>query len=317
MAASKNKQDYRNLCQKQQNIPLFMQDWWLDVLCGEEAWEVLMARNKDGSVKGAWPYYTTRRLFWSVIRPPALSPYGGIWFNYPPNLSGKEAFEKKVINELVKELPKVAFLIQDFASSFSNWLPFYWKNFRQTTFYTYRIEKPWESEKVFNNFESSVRNKVRKAQQQLEVREGSLEEFYLLNQQTFQHQGMAMPYSIDLLKKLDTALALRQQRRIFVARDQEGRNHAALYLVWDQQTAYNLMLGASPALRASGAVQLLMWEAIQLAGEMRLGFDFEGSMLPSIEPLFRSFGAEQQPYFRIYKSSNRLFYLAKELWAKW
>ena len=317
MAGPKNKQDYRNLCEKYQNIPLFIQDWWLDVLCGEETWEVLMARNKDGSVRGAWPYWSTRRLFWSIIRPPALSPYGGIWFNYPPNLSGKDAFEKKVINELLEALPETAFLIQDFKPSWTNWLPFYWKNFRQTTFYTYRIENPWETKKVFDNFESSVRNKIRKAQKQLVVREGSLEEFYSLNEQTFQRQGMTVPYSMDLLKKLDRALALRKQRHIFIASDQEGRNHAGLYLVWDQQTAYNLMLGANPKLRSSGAVQLLMWEAIQVAGAKRLHFDFEGSMLPAIEPLFRSFGGEQQPYFRIYKASNRLFYLAKELWAKW
>lgn len=37
-----NKSKYRNLCAVEKNIPIFSQDWWLDAVCGEENWDVII-----------------------------------------------------------------------------------------------------------------------------------------------------------------------------------------------------------------------------------------------------------------------------------
>jgi len=59
-------------------------------------------------------------------------------------------------------------------------------------------------------------------------------------------------------------------------------------------------------LRKSGALNLCIWDAIKFASTKVNRFDFEGSMVETIEISFRAFGAEQVPYFKITKYNNRL-----------
>ena len=119
-----------------------------------------------------------------------------------------------------------------------------------------------------------------------------------------------------MVKKIDQACSKRNCRKIFFARDLQNRTHAALYLIWDENSAYYLMGGSDPALRNSGANSLLMWEAIQFASTVTNKFDFEGSMIEPIERFFRSFGAKQIPYSYISKGSfliKNLIFLRKKL----
>jgi len=142
-----------------------------------------------------------------------------------------------------------------------------------------------------------------------------LDEFYRVNTLSFTRQGLPAPYSAAQLQRLDAALATAGNRQLFFAVDQAGRVHSVAYLIWDATTAYFLLAGDDPALRASGAGVLLAWEAICYASEV-LGldcFDFEGSMLPGVERIRVRFGAVQTPYFFVWKHNSRLFKLLEKL----
>ncbi|QPT41279.1 GNAT family N-acetyltransferase [Oligella ureolytica] len=93
---------------------------------------------------------------------------------------------------------------------------------------------------------------------------------------------------------------------MFIAEDEQGRHHAGVYLIWDDNTAYYLMGGGDPDLRNSDATSLCMWEAIQFAATVTKNFDFEGSMIEPVERFFRGFGAVQTPYFSISKTNSKL-----------
>src|SRR5699024_787057 len=109
-----------------------------------------------------------------------------------------------------------------------------------------------------------------------------------------------------LFSRVFEASTSRNQGQLFVARDARKNIHAALFLVWDQHSAYYLMGGASGRFRTSGAQSLLMWEAIKFASDKTNKFDFEGSMLEPVERFFRGFGARQKPYFQITKMSKKM-----------
>ena len=117
---------------------------------------------------------------------------------------------------------------------------------------------------------------------------------------------MALPYTRDFIRRLDKAAAQNQARKIFIAEDEQGRHHAGVYLIWDDNTAYYLMGGGDPDLRNSGATSLCMWEAMQFAATVTKSFDFEGSMLEPVERFFRGFGATQTPYFAVSKTNSKL-----------
>ena len=42
-------------------------------------------------------------------------------------------------------------------------------------------------------------------------------------------------------------------------------------------------------------------------------FDFEGSMIESVERFFRAFGGQQRPYFHVTKTSSRLMKMRRDV----
>jgi hypothetical protein len=116
-----------------------------------------------------------------------------------------------------------------------------------------------------------------------------------------------MAYSLQSLVSLDKVLVQKGLRKIYFAYDAEKRCHSAIYVVCYNGIAHYLCGGSDPDLRQSGATYLTLWQAIQDASKIAQVFDFEGSMIPSVEYAFRSFGAVQKPFFRITKAKNRFY----------
>ena len=129
-------------------------------------------------------------------------------------------------------------------------------------------------------------------------------EFFNVNLKTFLHQGKPSPYSRDFFIHLDGELSRRNCRRIYLARDAKSNDHAAAYIVWDNQSAYLLALGTDPAFRSSGAASLLIWKAIRDASGHVGKFDFEGSIIQGVSRFFNAFSGDLQPYHRIYRGRN-------------
>lgn len=310
---TQNKAIYRQLCKERKIIPhLFSQPWWLDVVSEKGEWEVILAYDKGGNVIGALPYY--QELFWGikVLKMPKLTPFFDVWMNYPPDVNKvyrKDVFEKQVMAALISQLPSVSYFSQKYHYSLTNWLPFFWQNYQQTTRYTLVLEHLYDLEKIFANFSSKTRTKIRSAEKNLIVEEGDdVRIFWRLNEKSFQAQNKAVPYTLEFFLRLDQTLSEKQARKIFYAFDGNGNYIAAIYLVWDEDSSYCLATGVDRALPPSyGAVSLLIWHAIQYASTVVQRFDFEGSMLLGVERFFRAFGSEQKPYFQIYKSKNRFF----------
>ncbi|MEM9920492.1 MAG: GNAT family N-acetyltransferase [Bacteroidota bacterium] len=292
-------------------MPIFLQDWWLDTVCTNGGWDVCLHQAKDGKILAVLPYVVLHRLGQKQIGKPLLTPFLGVWapdWIHSDRLHKRYAFQDKCVAGLIEQLPKATATSVYCGPHFQNWMAFHQKGFRQTEAYTYILDQLDDVAALFQQLKGSVRNKIRKAEKSLSVElPHSIETFYAVNRKTFQRQGLKTPYSLAFLNRLDKVLAERQQRMIFLAKDAEGRVHAGLYLIWDHTTAYNLLLGADPALRNSGAVQLLLWEAIRCSAHLGKVFNFEGSMLPQVESIFRDFGARRQPYYRLYKERSRFW----------
>lgn len=278
---------------------LFQQPWWLDA-AAPGAWDAVEIR-EGGTIVGRLPFVRRRRLGVTVLTQPALTPHLGPWLH---PLTGKEctrlAREHELLGCLADRLPAHDVFHQNFHPLLQNWLPFRWRGFKQTTFYTYVLDDLSDLKAVWANLRENVRRQIRKAERTVVVSATDDVEYFLhLSRKTFERQGMDVPYSGELLGRLDEACAARSARLILLAVDEAARPHAALYLVWDDRTAYYLAGGADPSLRSSGAMSLLMWEAIKHAGTMARTFDFEGSMIEPIERFFRAFGPRQVSYMHL------------------
>lgn len=297
------KDIYQKWSQTYSDLPLFFHPWWLDAVCGKDAWEVALVVNHNQEVEGALPFYKSKRwgLSWSGM--PVLTPYLGPLLVYPDRISPaqKVTFEKRVMNDLIDQIPRFFYFRQNWHPDFQNWLPFYWRGFRQTTYYTYRFPDIRRPDRLFQSFRSSTRNHIRVAERAYRLEESDdLATFYVLNEMTFEGQSTKIPYDLAYLKKMEDLLQTRKWSKLLLAYSEEReRYEAGIYLVRDQQTAYLLASGRHPE-SGSGAVPLLIWQALkQLSKEGVEQFDFEGSVIPGIEQFFRSFGAELTPYFQV------------------
>ncbi len=312
-----NKERYKALCEKEKTIPIFSQFWWLDAVCGEDNWDVVLLE-KGGEVVASFPYYIEKKYSFKMITMPKLTQKMGIWIKYPPGqtLHSKLSFEKEIFTELIEKLSAFDIFRQNFNYSITNWLPFYWKGFEQTTKYTYVIEDLSNLDEVYNSFRSNIKTDIKKALKITKTYcENNISKFYEINKKTFARQKLDMPYSLKFLDHLDSCLDKRECRKIFFAEDEKGNIHCGLYLIWDSESAYYLMGGGDPLWRNSGATSLLMWEAIKFSQSVTKRFDLEGSMLEPVERFFRAFGGSQKQYFHIYSNSKkaRLFISFKDI----
>lgn len=300
---------------------LFHKSWWLDAVAPDRYTILTFKRNNQ--ILAAWPL-TFKKLAWlDLILLPQLTPRLGILFapprkhRYPEQLS--EDMER--MQELIKLLPKHCLFHQRFSTAFTNWLPLYWADFKQTTRYTYVIEDLSNIDQVWENVRYGTKRKIKRAQKEgIEVvSDLSIERLLDLNDLTYQRQRLKAPYSREYVRRIDEACEKHNVSRKFFAVDKSGQIHAAVYIVYDKKTAYYLFGGGDPSINNQGAHFLALWEAIKFAAKESLSFDFEGSMHSNIEPVFRGFGGVQKSYMEITRGNwliRSAFTFFKRAWNK-
>ncbi len=298
-----NKDKYQLFCKKEP-IPVFSQDWWLDSVCVNGKWDVALIE-KNGEVVASMPYYLKKKGMFTQICMPPLTQTMGPYITYPEGqkYSKRLSYEKEIMNNLIDQIPKVDYFCQNFHSSITNWLPFYWRGFSQSTRYTYILNK----EQNEHLFQSNIKTDIKKAQKKVSVKTtNSISEIWQCLTKTFLRQNQMPPYSEQFLIDLDLKATKKESSIKLVAVDNEERVHAAIYLVVFNNTAYYLIGGGDPEFRNSGATSLLINEGLTIAKDQQLDFDFEGSMIEPIERFFRAFGAHQTPYFQIKKIDSKI-----------
>ena len=306
-----NKGKYRELCKKERDIPIFSKDWWLDAVCGEDNWSVVLIEN-DGEIIASLPYFKKKKYGFVIITMPPLTQNFKLWIKYPANqkYNKKLYFENKIISELIDKLPKFDMFNLYFHYSLTNWLPFYWKNFKQTTRYTYIIEDLKNIESVFSNFSRSKKREIKRAEKVVSITDNfTLEDCYKTNELTFQRQNLKIPFSFKLLKDIDIVCKENNCRKLIFAADKENNIHTTLYYIYDDISVMCLIGGSDPKLRDSSANSLIHFEAMKFAHKNDLIYNFEGSMMQGVENFFRGFGAIQKPYFSITKINSKALQL--------
>lgn len=310
---SLSKSKYINFCDSCSDIPVFSQAWWLDSVCGDKNWDVIIVEEK-GEIIASMPYYTQKRKGFSFIEMPKLTQNMGVWIKYPPNSTSVNilSLEKKVMNELIVKLPCFSSFTQNFHYNITNWLPFYWNSFQQTTNYTYVIENISDIERVYSEFHRSKKKNIKKAEKTVKVGyDLSAKDFYENHKLTLGKQNSAISYSFNVFEKLYNNAYKNNQGRVIYAYDEENNIHGALFVVWDKNSAYDLISTIDPDYRNSGAASLLIYRIIDYLKDKVDKFDFEGSMIENVENSFRSFGAVQKPYFKVTKVNSKFLRFSK------
>jgi lipid II:glycine glycyltransferase (peptidoglycan interpeptide bridge formation enzyme) len=220
------------------------------------------------------------------------------------------------MQSLIEQLPRFDHFRQTWNKGFSNWLPFYWNGFSQTTEYTYVLSPLNDVDALWNGLDSSRRKHCKQGVERFRLRvrdDLPVDAFIALHKMTLEHRGVAPSFSDDYLRRLDAVCEQRNCRKILIVVDEAGRHCAGTYTIWDSKCAYALIKGSDPEMSHTGAPSLCQWESIKFSSTVASKYDFLGNMNESIEPYVRSFGTVQTPVFSISKTPSRLLRLRQGL----
>ena len=135
---------------------LFQQPWWLNAVAPGQWHAATVQRGTE--VAARLPYVIRKKPGLVVISQPPLTQTLGPWLRTTEaRCTNRLSEQHELMRELIAQLPRFDLFRQTFAPALTNWLPFHWEGFQQTTFYTYRIESLTDLYAVRGAFHKSVR----------------------------------------------------------------------------------------------------------------------------------------------------------------
>ncbi|MCZ2393807.1 MAG: aminoacyltransferase [Chitinophagales bacterium] len=291
------KEVYRHFC-TEHNVPIYLHSDWLDtVVQGSEDWDVFFSFDKSGRIQAYFPFVFKKQGFWNKITMPLFTPYMGPRILYPDGLTEyeKRSLENQILEGLISELNGFDDIRIKWDRAYDNALPFYWQSFRIEISYTYCINNTSDLNVLFFHFKKSIQRQIHKASSQLIVKENT----EIDNVLDMLEKSLGYRVNHSLMRKLHELVKRYNRYHILEAIDSKGKVIGAIYLVFDQHELLYLYGGYDDKYNNSGAMPLLFWQALQLAHQKSLTFNFEGSMLKGVERFFRSFGGQLSPVYSL------------------
>lgn len=261
----------------------------------------------NGELLARWPYVVKKRLGFTVLTVPPFTPRLGPWLKSTGGkYSTQLARQKEALTSLCERMPPHDILRAGLSLALTNWLPLYWRGFTAKPLYTYRIQDITNESLLWSELTEAARRAIRKASQRVIVEhEADPGELLDLHIRTFTRRGQHARCDLQMLLRIIDACKQHAGCSVLVGKEKYGPPRAGMLLIWDRQTAYYLVGGFDPAMKGNAAMSLVVWEALKLARKVTAAFDFEGSMIETIEHFFRGFGARQTLYLWVEHTSRR------------
>ena len=320
-----NKEIYRDFCQNTPELPIFMQDWWLDAVCAGKQWDVLLCvESADGShvlsvgeqdvqrerIVAVLPYLIRKRAWMRYIIMPQMTQIGGAWLreDVAHDVQKVEAIGQTLVQQLSALQLDYYYQHYPIDSPLVEYLRL--QGFKVKERVTYRIEDLSNLDAVINAFSKNKKRQLQKALSLHADYNLNIEDFYRFHMDCLHQQGKAISYSREFLLVLERKTKRLSQSQVLAIRNADEQLLAAAFLVWDKHSMYYLIPCYSPLHKDSGAGALLVLEAIKLARKLGVAFDFEGSMIRGVAQHYKQFGSTPTTYYSVEKYYHWWFWFA-------
>ena len=316
------KELYRNFCKLTPQLPIFMQDWWMDAVCAGKSWDVLLCvrtdagyrlsegADKEEDVVAVLPYLFRERMWMRYVLMPQMTQIGGMWLCEVVRNDTTVARQICTLFMETIQTLRLSYYYQHYplgsvAPQFMQDL-----GFKIKKRVTYRMEDLADLDNVINRFSKNKKRQLQKALSLHADYNLNIEDFYRFHMDCLRQQGKAISYSREFLLVLERKTKRLNQSQILAIRNADEQLLAAAFLVWDKHSMYYLIPCYSPLHKDSGAGALLVLEAIKLARKLGVAFDFEGSMIRGVAQHYKQFGSTPTTYYSVEKYYHWWFWFA-------
>lgn len=300
-----NKEKYRLLCEAEgAAVPLFQQYWWMENVCHGKRWDVLL-EERDGRVAGALPYLEGRKLGMRYVLQPQLTQYTGPWLAPWLDFDGRRSVTESLVGQLDKM--RLTLYCQCCAPSVTDWLPYYWHGYSQTTRYTYRFPSIADPDALLAATSRSRRRYLAPVERATAGIDRQLDPglFAAMHADYWKRHGDGDWLPASFIARVCRTAVERGQGLLWGLMDKQGQPVCAVMVVYDAHSAYLLLSAIGPT-APRDSMTYLIWHLIRHLAPLTEAFDFEGSMDKGVEYHNRAYGTVQTPYFCIKKSRPRL-----------
>jgi hypothetical protein len=255
---------------------IFHEPWWLEIASAGKYEETIV--ESGGRMVGRLPFFTKRRAFGlkslempalTYLLGPAILPE----FATCGAVRSLKAFH--IVKKLVNALPPAWHASFRLHADTGNALAFAAAGFQVSVDQSVEILAD-EQEVLWRQMRDKNRNMIRRAREHLTIRPstepGFFSRFY---QECLNEAGKQNTYDEAVVEPLVVNASSRQVGRVLVADRPDGTPEAAIFTVWDAKREYYLM-SARRRTAHSGAINLLIWEALCSAAESGRIFDMAG-----------------------------------------
>lgn len=320
MTRDDNIEEYKDFCSRVA-VPLFAQPYWLDAVCPGE-WDVMFAR-KSGRVAAAMPWHGVRRLGRRFMLQPQLTQFLGPQVDFA--LTNESHYRRRSLfrecaTDIIGQIASQRFAYVQMAMhhTYTDWLPFHWAGYRETTRYTYLLPDISSPDEVVRSFHPSKRGHLRTAAADGLVADCAMggDEFRDFHARCLATKGQRPVYAKAVFDRLAATMAARGQCAFIAVRGRGGDLQSAVFVVWDDTTAYQLMSCTDVHNASAGASTFAVEQAIRFCSSRVKAYDFEGSMMQDVEFSYSKYGTVQRPYIYLERYSSLAMEIALRLAGK-
>ena len=305
-----NKERYIEWVADQEYVPIFMMPWWLDAVCAGKEWDVLLAEDEAGNIIGAMPYLLRKRAWLKYIVMPQQTQIGGIWVT--PEITADKWKTAEVCRAIKEQLDAMGL-----AYYYQQYLPgslcvdaMRALGFKTKERITYRVDNLSDMDAVIGNFSKNKKRQLQKALSLHADRTMDIEAFYRFHTECLAARRRKISYTREFLLVLERKARRLGQCMVLSVGNADGTPYAAAFLVWDKNYLYYLIPAINPAFGETGAGALLVLEAMKVAREKHVLFDFEGSMERGTAKHYKQFGSQPVTYYSVERYYKPLFRIA-------
>jgi hypothetical protein len=291
---------------------IFCCSWWLEAIT-KSNFKILAIIEKDEIIAGIPISFDAQ----NKVNIPPLTRTLGVLYKSQGQLSKYKQVsnQRRWLSALLEQLSPDDFVQMCMHHNGTDWLPFRWKGFNQTTRYTYLLYyENKDISELWGNLNWGRKNSIQRAVKN-NIRVEITDDFDLLYHfecLSYERQDLIFNLPFAELKLLDDVIKEKGNRVIFKAIDNLNQVHAMLYVVFNAKSAYLLMSGSDVKFRKLGGHTLVLWEAVRYFIDKAEYFNFGGSDIERIEAHIRGFGGALTPYFHIY--NDKLMWKRTDIW---
>jgi hypothetical protein len=293
---------------------IFHERWWLNATTaagelGEAAVE------SGGKIAGWLPFVRTRQLWFRVLAMPQFTHVLGPVVA-PGSGKAQTQFmrRKSIVRALIAQLPHCGHFRQVLSASDADGLAFQECGFTVTPQYTFTIDCRGDLAGVWDAMHFKVRQHIRRAESRLGVATiDNPDDFVGFYEENLARLGRKNTMDFGPFPTLFSECRRRDAGELLCASRPDGTPAAMVFLIWGHGSMYYFMSMRAPEASDSGAINLLVWSALQRAHARGLVLDLDGITTIGTSRFLSGFGGE--PKMRLVVRRSRAMFGAMQ-WAK-